>query len=191
MLKSLLIILVALLLTNPVLAVLDEDDNIIGLYFDTDADSDCLDNVSPLSQVPCYIILTNPTFSDLHGFELGFDYGSELLHMGTTLASSEAINVGSDDNLIVGFGSPASTETATLLATLNMMYIDMSSTPASLVLRGSEPSSLDASFPTVLLADGELVSTGLHSPVFPYQMNGVCAFVDEPAAWSGVKCMYR
>ncbi len=191
MFKTILLLLGAMLMASAAAAVIDEDDNIIGLYFDTDADSDCLEAVSPLSQVPCYIILTNPTFSDLHGFELGFEYGSELLHLGTTLACSEAINVGSDDNLIVGFGSPTSTETATLLATLDMMYIDMSSTPATLTLHGSDPSSLDPSYPTVLLSDGELVSTGLHSSAFPHQMNGVCAYVDEPAAWSDVKSMFR
>ena len=191
MFKFLLVLLGVMLLVGPAAAVIDEDDNVIGLYFDTDADSDCLDSVGAMSQVPCYIILTNPTFSDLHGFELGFEYGSELLHLGTTLACSEAINIGSDDNLIVGFGSPTSTDSATLLATLDMMYMDMSSTPTTMVLKGSEPSSLDPSFPTVLLADGELVSTALHSPEFPYQMNGFCEYVDEPTAWSGVKSMFR
>jgi hypothetical protein len=191
MFKLLILLLGATLLCGPATAVIDEDENVIGLYFDTDADSDCLEAVNPHSQIPCYIILTNPSFSELYGFELGFDYGGELLHLGTTLAMSEAINVGSDDNLIVGFGSPTSTETATLLATLNMMYIDMSNTPTNLALRGSSPSSLDPAFPTVLLADGELVSTALHSSDFPYQMNGFCEFVDQSASFDGVKSMFR
>jgi len=191
MFKYLIPLLIAGLLTNPASAVIDENENVIGLYFDTDADNDCLDTVGALSQVPCYIILTNPTFSDLYGFEIGFDYGGELLHIGTTLASSEAIDVGSDGNMIVGFGSPTSTQTATLLATLDMMYIDMSNTPTTLALRGSDPSSLDPAFPTVLLADGELISMALHDTPFPYQMNGVCSFEDTDAAWDEVKSIYR
>lgn len=191
MFKYLLLLLLTILLTTPAAAVIDEDENVIGLYFDTDADSDCLESVVTHSQIPCYIILTNPTFSDLYGFELGFDYGDQLLHLGTILASSEAIDIGSDDNMIVGYGSPTSTETATLLATLNMMYIDSANSPAKLSLRGSNPSSLDPAFPTVLLADSEMVSMALHSSPFPNQMNGICTYVDEAAAWAGVKSIYR
>jgi len=191
MLKFLFLLLATVALSSPAGAVIDENENVIGLYFDTDADSDCLDAVGAHSQIPCYIILTNPTFTDLHGFELGFDYGDELLHLGTTLAESESINVGDDNNLIVGFGEPTSTESATLLATLNMMYIDMSNAPTNMSLRGSSPSSLDPAYPTVLLADGELISTALHSTEFPYQMNGFCEYVNEPAAWAEVKSMFR
>lgn len=191
MLKYLLFFLFAVSTANPAAAIIDENDNVIGLYFDTDADSDCLDSVSQHSQVPCYIILTNPTFSDLYGFELGFDYGDELLHLGTTFAANDALNVGSGDNLVVGFGDPVSTQPATLLATLNMMYIDMSGSATSLSLRGSSPSSLDSQYPTVVLADSELISTALHDSHFPYQMNGVCEFVDEPAAWDDIKTMFR
>ncbi len=181
----------ALLLAGAASAVIDDEDNVIGLYFDPDADADCLEAVSPNSQVPCYIVLTRPTFSDLFGFELGFEYGSELIHLGTTFANSEALNVGGGDNLVVGFGSPTFTNDATLLATLDMLYIDMSNTPATLTLKGADPSSLDPEFPSVLLADGVIISTGLHEPTYPFQMNGICSFEDHQAAWGGVKSLYR
>ncbi len=191
MLKFYFTILLVLLVAGSALAVIDENENVVGLYFDTDADSDCLPSVSAPSQIPCYIILTNPNFSDLHGFELGFDYGDELMHLGTTLAVNESINVGDNDNLIVGFGQPTSTQSATLLATLNMMYMDMDNSPTTMSLRGSNPSSLDPELPTALLADGELISLALHNPEFPYQMNGFCEYVNEPAAWAEVKTMFR
>ncbi len=189
--KSLLFLVSVLLLAGVASAVIDDDDNVIGLYFDPDADSDCLDSVPPNSQIPCYIVLTRPTFSDLYGFELGFDYGSELIHLGTSFSNSQALNLGSPGNLVVGFGSPSYTSSATLLATLDMMYIDISNTPATLTLRGSEPSSLDPAFPSVLLAGGEIISTGLHDPTYPFQMNGFCSYEDRPAAWSEVKSLYR
>ncbi len=189
--KVLLFLISALLLAGVALAVIDEDDNVIGLYFDTDADSDCLEAVSTNSQVPCYIVLTRPTFSDLYGFELGFQYGSELIHLGTTFANSQALNLGADGNLVVGFGSPTYTSDATLLATLNMMYIDISNTPTTLTLSGSDPSSLDPAYPSVLLAGGEIISTGLHESAFGFQMNGSCSFENNPAAWGEVKSVYR
>jgi hypothetical protein len=190
MMKSLLLLCAALLLATSALAVIDEEENVIGLYFDTDADTDCLDSVSSNTQIPCYIILTNPTFSNLRGFELGYDYGSELMHLGTELANSQAMNVGSTGNLVVGFGAPTQTEEATLLATLNMLYIDMNNSPTSVTLRGSSPSSLDPAFPSVVTED-EMISTRLHESQFTHQMNGVCQYTDLPAAWDEVKSLYR
>lgn len=184
-------LLILALLTSAALAVIDEDDNVIGLYFDTDGNTDCLESVSPNSQVPCYIILTHPTFSELNGFELGFDYGSELIHLGTTLAVSDALNVGSDGNLVVGFGSPLYTDEATMLATLNMMYLDPAGTPTTLTLHGSNPSSLDAAYPSVLLDDGVIISTGLHDSHMNFQMNGICGFEDQAKEWGGVKSLFR
>ena len=183
--------LLALLVAGNSLAVIDEDDNVIGLYFDSGADIDCLEAVAGMSQVPCYIVLTNPTFSELHGFELGFDYGSELLYLGTTLAVSDALNVGEGNNIIAGFGSPLSTDEATHLATLNMMYTDTGGNPTTLTLHGSDPTSLDSAYPTVLLADGVLMSTELHDSQMNYQMNGICGFEDQVLEWDGVKSLYR
>lgn len=181
----------AILLNTAAGAVLDENDNTMGLYFDTDGESDCLEAVPPLSQVPCYIVLTNPTFGELYGFECGLEYGSELVLLDTILAHDQALNVGSGGNLIVGFGSPTYTDEATLLATLNLMYMDMGGQPTTITLRGAEPASLDPAYPAVLLADGELLSTGIHRPTFNHHLNGICTFDDREAGWDQVKTLYR
>ena len=57
----------------------------------------------------------------------------------------------------------------------------------------SNPSSLDPQFPSLLLADGEIISTGLHSDYRPYVnlINGRCGFDDEERSWDGVKSLYR
>ena len=191
MFKFLLLLLSALLLCGPAIAVIDANENVIGVYFDQDADSDCLESVSMNSQIPCYIVLTNPTFSDLYGFELGFDYGDGLIHLGTTLAISESINVGSGENLIVGFGTPTTTQTATLLATLDMLYIDATNSPTTMSLHGSSPSTLDSAYPAVLLSGSEVLSMAVHNPEFRYQMNGACSYVATNAAWDEVKSLYR
>ena len=189
--KTIILLMAALLLASSAFAVIDDDDNVIGLYFDPDAESDCLDSIGSNSQIPFYVVLTRPTFSELYGFELGYEYGSELIHLSTTFANSEALNVGEDDNLVVGFGSPSATQDATLLATLNMMYIDMGNTPTTMTLKGSDPSSLDPAYPSLLLAGGEIISTGIHQPTYPYQVNGICTFEDTQVPWDGVKSLFR
>ena len=76
----------------------------MGPYFDLDADVDCIEGIDLNTQLPIYIILTRPTFSELYGFELGLDYGSNLILIGQEFANSQALNVGSGDDFIVGYG---------------------------------------------------------------------------------------
>ena len=187
--------LVLLILANAPVAqsVIDPGDNVIGAYFDLDADTDCIEGVDLNTPLPIYIILTRPTFSELYGFEFGIDYGSNLILMDRFFANSQSLNIGSGDNFIVGFGSPTATEDATLLVTLSMLHMGTTNSPSQFILSGSQPSSLDPDYPTVLLADDELLSTGLHSEYRPYTylINGRCGFEDQEIAWDQVKSLYR
>jgi hypothetical protein len=67
------------------------------------------------------------------------------------------------------------------------------SDPSFLVIHGSEPSSLDPAYPTLLLAGEEIMSTALHSESRPIAnlVNGRCGFEDEGRTWDGVKTLYR
>jgi len=190
---SLALVLVLLATVPAAQAVMDQEEDVIGAYFDPDAEEDCREDVAFNTQLPVYIVLTRPTFSDLYGFELGLDYGSELIMLGCEFANEQAMNVGSGDDFIVGFGSPTATREATLLMTLSLLFMGTAGTPVSFTVRGSQPSSLDPHYPTVLLEDSELLSTGLHSDnsPFPYFINGRCSFEDESRSWDGVKTLYR
>jgi len=181
------------LFSTTALAIVNPNENVMGPYFDAAADLDCLEGVESNTELPIYIILTRPTFSELHGFEFGMDYGSNLILIGQAFANSEALNVGSGDDFIVGFGSPTYTDEATLLITLSMLHLGTATSPSYFALRGSQPSSLDPAYPTVLLSDGELLSTALHSEYRPYNnlINGQCGFEDEGRSWDGVKTLYR
>ena len=124
---------------------------------------------------------------------MGMDYGNNLIMIGQEFANTEALNVGNGDDFIVGFGSPTYTDEATLLVTLSMLHLGTVDSPTFFNLRGSQPSSLNPAYPTVLLEDGELISTGLHSEYRPYSflINGHCGFDDEGRTWDGVKSLYR
>jgi hypothetical protein len=191
--RSLIIALCCLFAAPAARGVINPEDNVIGPYFDTDADVDCIEEVDLNTQLPIHIILTRPTFGELYGFELGLDYGNNLILIGHEFANSQALNVGSGDDFIVGFGSPTYTDEATPLMTLSTLYMGTASSPCEFIIRGSQPSSLDPAYPTVLLSDGELLSTGLHSEYRPYTylINGRCGFEDEGRSWDGVKTLYR
>jgi hypothetical protein len=192
--KALLILVVFVLAAAPAArAVINPGENIIGPYFDLEADQDCIEGIEANAQIPVHIILTRPTFSELYGFELGLDYDSSLILLDRVFPSQQVLDMGTGDNLIVGFGQPWPTSEATLLVTLSILHMGSADAPASLTLRGSQPSSLDPDYPTVLYDGDQLLSTGLHSDYrpFPYLINGRCGFEDEGRTWDGVKTLYR
>lgn len=191
--KHLLFLALLLLAAPAAFAVINPEDNVIGPYFDTEADVDCVEGIELNTQLIIYIILTRPTYNEIYGFELGLEFGSDLIKLDHNFASSQAVNVGSGDSFIVGFGSPIAAEEATLLMTLTMLNMGTINSPTSFIISGSDPSSLDPDYPTILLADSEMVSTGLHSEFRPltYQINGRCSFEDEERTWDDVKSLYR
>lgn len=191
--KRLIMLALILIAAPTAFGVLNPEDDVIGPYFDLEADVDCMEGIELNAQFPIYIILTRPTFGELYGFELGLEYGNNLIRLTETFANDQALNVGSGDNFIVGFGSPTSTDEATLLVTISMLHMGTVNSPSYFIVRGSEPSSLDPAFPTVLLADAELRSTALHSEFRPLTnlINGRCGFEDEERTWDNVKTLYR
>ena len=70
--KKLVVLLLASLVAMSAFAVIDEDPNSMGIYFDRTADNNCL--TTP-SSVPffTYLILTNPTPQAVNAYELGLD----------------------------------------------------------------------------------------------------------------------
>lgn len=191
---KLLSILALLMVAAPLAhGIINPEDDVIGPYFDLDADIDCIEGIELNTQFPIYIILTRPTFNELYGFELGLEYGNNLIKLSETYGNDQALNVGSGNNYIVGFGSPTSTDDATLLMTLSMLHMGTVNSPSIFIVSGSEPSSLDPAYPSVLLSDGELRSTALHSEfrAFSHLINGRCGFEDEERSWDGVKSLYR
>ena len=187
------LIAAAVLFAVPAPAVINPDDNVIGPYFDPGADLDCVEGLGSNAQFPVYIILTNPTFSELHGFELGLEYDGNLILLGEQFASNEALNAGGTENYIVGFGHPLRTEPATLLMTLNMLHVGTSDSPSHILLHGASPSSVDDDYPAVVTEGEVVLATGLHSEYrnFANLINGRCSFEQEDSSWDGVKSLYR
>ncbi len=187
------LLLVLLFAFAPARAVINPEDNVIGPYFDTSADLDCVEGMGMNAQIPVYIILTNPTFSEVRGFELGVDLDGNLMLLGEQFANSQALNVGGSGNYIVGYGQPTYTEQATLLMTLNLLHLGTADTPSHIVLHASSPSSVDVDYPAIITEGLETIPAGLHSEYrnFVSLINGSCSFEREESSWDGVKSLYR
>ena len=192
--KKLVVLLMAMLVATSAFAIVDPDDNMMGFYFDLEAENPCIAGVAPYAQVPMYLVMTNMTADALYGFEVGYDVIGEGMILSTVFANPSVIDVGAPGNHIVGFGAPTATAPVTLLATLTVMYMDTAMEGVHFLMHGTIPSSIDPDYPVVLLADGVLLSVGLSAADGAVaQINGVeCMVVaTEEVSFDGIKSLYR
>ncbi len=192
--KKRVVLLLSLFVASSALAIVDNDPNMLGIYFDLNADITCLEDVTPYAQVPAYVILTNPTFEFLGGYEFGFQVEGNAIIL-SAIMEGQALDVGSAGNHIVGLGEPLLTSEITLLSTLTVLYSDTALAPVLFFLGGTDPSSLDPMLPTILYGEGELMSLGTSSvPGSPCAViNGVCEDVvaTDNTTLDSLKSLYR
>ena len=191
--KKLVVLLMAMLVATSAVAIVDPDDNMMGFYFDMEADMPCAEGVAPYAQLPMYLVMTNMTDDALYGFEAGYDIVGNAMVLATVFANPGIIDVGGPGNHIVGYGSPSMTAPVTLLATLNVMYMDTMMGPVEFFLHGTEPSTFDSRFPTILLANSVAMGVGMSAADGPTaQINAGCSVVaTENVSFDGIKSLYR
>ncbi len=196
--KTLLLLTVSLMVATSAFAILDDAENNIGLYFDTNADVVCT-TANFIDHVPAYFILTNPTMTSTRGFELGMNVIGRTNTSVTVTYPVNATDVGAagtggnDFNYIAGYASPMLTTPVTILATLDIFYLDQ--VPLDFILGPAAPSSDPAGENVmIMLEDFSLVpgSTSNEPGLPAAQINGACVVVDnEDASFGAVKALFR
>lgn len=194
--KTLLLFLLILMVPTTASAVVDPDVNKMSIYFDLNADEYEL-WAAPATAVPFHVILTNPDFDALYGYEFGFDVDGGAVVMTVTLHGDGTIDVGggTPGNHIVGLAAPLATTEATLLATVQVFMVDYNA--VLLTLTAAQPSSVDTNTPAALLANDviEPIWTSAWDP--SEGAPAVCAWINyepfavEEATWDQVKTIYR
>ena len=185
--------------------VLDPTPNILGVYFDQNADVRCIN--SPAS-VPffTYLILTNPTPAAVNAYECGLEFrvpeGMEGLffQLSSNIANGEVegIDVGVNDALggdyIVGLAEPVPTRPATILHSWQHMLLAVF--PVEIYLGASSAPSIPGEYPVIQDADGSILfQAGLL--LWPgYPVGGVndaslCPFPVEARSFGSLKSLYR
>ncbi len=181
-------------LTGSSNAIIDPDENIMGLYFDQEADMPCVDGLDYFDHVTMYLILTRPTVDAVHGFEAGFDVVGDIIPLSVeiTCPSPCCMNMGTWNNIIVGLVLLPTTD-ALVLVRFELLYMNEDHAAVQFFLHGTQPSSLDPAYPAILLADGELMSTGISTSEGPTaQINGECSVVETVNyQFEQVKSLFR
>jgi len=185
------LLLIAVLLTASVAAA--ADNNTVGFYFDTAAESNCLETGAFVT-VPMHLIVTNADFDAIYGYEFGYTGSGSYLIQATSLMGTGAIDVGgSQGNHIVGLASPLTVRSETVLATLSVFVMDENLIRFD--LSGSVPRSLpdEPDQPAALLVDSEIITLPLatNENLPSARINGKCNPDIDEGSWDGVKSLYQ
>ncbi len=195
--KKMLTIISALLILLTSSLALAQDSDLIGLYFDPLGDMDCLDanELVPYQPFDMYLILKDPSFDLLYGFESGLTIDGPVMFINGLFTNPQALNVGHWDSIIAGFGTPSVMEPINILYTFTMIYTSTTAEPVCFKVHGTQPSSIDPIFPTLLLADGEMMSVmvnyGPDAECTAWIQDGPCGVATTVHTWDSLKTLYR
>ena len=192
--KKLIILLMALVMASTAFAIVDPDPDMMGMYFDLDADIPCLEGATPYSTQLLYLTITNPSFDQLMGWEAGYGLVGEGQVLSVIFPPEQLpLDVGGPGNHIVGFGGPMFMGPVNIVATIAALYLATDSSPLDFFLHGADPGSLPGDLPVVLLPGGVLMTLGLSAADgLVAQINGACQVVaTEQLSFEGIKSLYR
>ena len=197
--KTLAIALLAALLPTASMAVIDPDPDLLGIYFDTEADNNCL-QVASGTAFTAYVILTNTSQAGVEAFEFGYenefdnDFYGLFVRLSQTLPSN-SIDVGSGDAssgfVQAGLAYPLPAASALVLVTWKYMALD--TFPVLMYLGPADNPSLPDGMPVIQNSDHELMAVGIiggNPNRSVAAVNGVCG-AEEDMNWGTLKSNFR
>ncbi len=206
--KLLLALSLVAMMAGSAFAIMDDGDSSLGVYFNATGDVNCF-VPTPATPFNVYFIMANPGVQNMGGFEFGWRFSPAVVPapfiLGTTLPP-QALNIGNNENFIVGLGGGLITSEATVLVTLNMMvlsavnpetYIQVGpATPASIPGHAAfndfnNPANIQPmNFATV---DGVDVVVNAQGWVVPGVAKMSCQgpIATESATWGSVKALFE
>jgi len=167
--------------------IYDPEPNKLGLYFIGEFGEwrQCA-NSSPSTIVTAYILLTNPTFSSLHKWEAAIRQTNGLLiSLGESIEGG-GVNSGSELEFVVSYETPISTESVTILASVDLFWFHH---PGCLILTGVSNPSLPEYLPLVWPEEGSpmvIQTTKMFPNGVVATLNGCGTIPEEPEPCSQV-----
>ncbi|MCB1183121.1 hypothetical protein KDM41_06795 [bacterium] len=197
--NALLIAAVGLLLAGPAVAVIDPAPDVVGVYFDPNADTREV-FVAPNVPFHVYVILTNPTHPEIWGFELGYELtpsgpAGTLFRLGRILPP-DSINLGIDDDILAGsyvVGMAAPLPGAQAVVLVQWQFMLLTNMAVYFQLGPSEVQSIPDGLPAYE-AGGVIVPMGLSFGCWTPgsgSVNEECGLATEESTFGAVKALYR
>ena len=202
--KTLLVLVLSCFIASSVFAVIDPDPDMLGIYFDVNAEENCM---FVEASVPffAYLILTNSTAPAINAYELGFQncvctgLESQLFMLASNIAHGvvDGVDVGThtaiSGDYIVGLAEALPATEAMILH--SWQYMLLAVLPVQMFIGPSSKPSLPGDLPVVQNAEGSIlmtVGTSTGGPDIPVAtLNTDCVVAIRSASWGNVKALYR
>ena len=192
--KIVFLILVALMLSWGMSeAQLNPEPNLLGLYFDEQAEVNCIEGVPPYQIVSMYAILTNPTMDEIVGFEFGLDVVGSTIFMETVVPGNIFWDPVEYVRYVVNFGYPYPLGPINMLVSFTVLYFEPNMAPVAFFMREADVPSGPWDQPGVILPGGEFVPVVVNLSLgdMTASLNEVCALPTQPRTFEGLKALFR
>lgn len=197
--KKLVVLLLVSLMATSAFAVIDPDPDMLGVYFDMNADNNCLD-IGPSIPFFAYVTITNPSAAEVHGLEFGYTVvppaGLEgmIFRLGNALPAG-SVDLGNNTNLlsgdyVVGLASPLVGAPAVQFVTWQFMLL----TPMTVeIFLGPSVVPGIPGFPGYEIG-GSIQSLGTSTGGYDIPVatvNGECVVSVEETSFGSLKSLFR
>lgn len=149
------------------------------------------------SVVPFYVVLTDPTFDAIEGYEFSYEIAGNVMVTSMQLAGENRIDLHyKDGEHIVSLPQPMDVGAATVLATVSLFLLDAEE--VDLTLKGMNPRTADGFALPAVTVDGlprtmTTWSWDAENEVFRPSavINSCCIQPADEFSWDQVKSLYR
>jgi hypothetical protein len=142
--KKLIVLLALTCFASSAFAINDEGTNSLGVYFDPEFNVNCID-YAPASPFNMYFVMANCSVPAIGGFEFAWALDPDPVgqyFILSTILPPDALNIGDNNNLIVGIANPIPTDAATVLVTFSLMVLSPGVT-ADITVGPTVPASIE------------------------------------------------
>ena len=189
MIRMLTIAFMLVMFSQAAFAVIDPRQDVLGVYFDEYGNQTCKDDVIPFTTFSVWIVYTNPTPTQILGFEAGF-YVYGTLTETDFVGPCDIVWISPPelDNLYVTCAQPFLTARATPLLHFEYIHLAPGMPDVTFHLEKARGSSLPGNNPYIILADGSSMEVQAGGPA---DICFTCALPTEKMGWGTIKSLYR
>ena len=206
--KKFAILLALSMIASSAFALVDDGTSSLGFYFDNAGDTNC-SAPAPFVPFQAYFIVANPEVANMGGFEFAWRFAPAPAAMPIIqnfVLPPQALNIGTNFNIIVGLGNGLVTSEATVLVRIDMILLSAMDPETYVQVGPATPAShpghaaynnfadpaqiINMNFATVNGIDN---TVGLDGWVVPGVAKMSCPgpVATESETWSGVKALFQ
>jgi hypothetical protein len=189
MARSILLVSFLILLTTAASGVSDPRTDVLGLYFDANADLTCRDDGLIAVPFSVYLIYTNPSVDAIRGFEAGFHVTGDFILLSAQWPCGIIWVVDPElDNLYVACAEPIPVGVATPLVRFDLMSLAAGPIEGTFLMDKASGSVQPGDNPHIILPDDSLMEVNAGHPAYILYDCGVPV---ESTEWGSIKSNYR